>query len=230
MTETLTIDHLTYALLLLGSISVPLALSFEKNVQFYKRWGPLFAGILITAAVFIVWDIWFTAEGVWHFNKEFTTGWRIYGLPWEEWLFFIIIPYACLFIYEVTRYYLPVVNVPRLSLVVTLTLMIGLTLLALIYADRLYTVVNFSFAVLVLAWQIIRGSYKTYLSRFYLAYAISLIPFFIVNGVLTARPVVIYDNTENLALRAGTIPVEDFIYMLSMLLLVTTIYEALRKK
>ena len=47
-------------------------------------------------------------------------------------------------------------------------------------------------------------------------YLVTLIPFFIVNGLLTGiafdEPVVFYNNAENLSLRAFTIPVEDFIY------------------
>jgi lycopene cyclase domain-containing protein len=49
-----------------------------------------------------------------------------------------------------------------------------------------------------------------------------LIPFFIVNGVLTGsfilNEVVWYDNTENLGIRMFTIPIEDSIYAFSLIL------------
>jgi lycopene cyclase domain-containing protein len=48
--------------------------------------------------------------------------------------------------------------------------------------------------------------------------------------VLTSLPVVGYNNEENLALRVFTIPVEDFVYLFTMLLMTVTSYEYLQKK
>ena len=86
----------TYAGLLLATIAVPLALSFDKNVHFWTRWKYLFPAILITAVVFIYWDIQFTAAGIWSFNHHYVVGAFFYGLPVEEWLFFLIVPYVFL--------------------------------------------------------------------------------------------------------------------------------------
>jgi lycopene cyclase domain-containing protein len=57
-------------------------------------------------------------------------------------------------------------------------------------------------------------------------YFISLIPFFIVNGILTSLPVVEYDDFHNLALRIGTIPFEDMFYFLSMMFITMMVYES----
>ena len=50
-----------------------------------------------------------------------------------------------------------------------------------------------------------------------------LIPFFIVNGILTGTGIegniVWYNDAENLGIRLGTIPVEDSAYAFSMILL-----------
>jgi lycopene cyclase domain-containing protein len=50
-----------------------------------------------------------------------------------------------------------------------------------------------------------------------------------VNGVLTGwllpEPIVWYDNTQNLGIRLNTIPIEDSMYLLFFLLIVTTFYE-----
>jgi len=76
-----------------------------------------------------------------------------------------------------------------------------------------------------------------YLGYFFQAYAISLIPFLIVNGVLTngiarisSEPVVWYNNAENLSLRIIGIPVEDFFYSMLLLLLNVTVYEYLKRR
>lgn len=63
------------------------------------------------------------------------------------------------------------------------------------------------------------------MGKFYRSYLICLIPFFIVNGILTALPVVTYNNQENLGIRLGTIPVEDTMYMLLLLVMNTILFE-----
>ena len=61
-----------------------------------------------------------------------------------------------------------------------------------------------------------------------------LIPFLIVNGILTGSfikdEVVWYDDLENLGLRIFTIPIEDAFYGMLLLILSISIYEYLRKK
>jgi lycopene cyclase domain-containing protein len=69
---------------------------------------------------------------------------------------------------------------------------------------------------------------------FWMAYFIHLIPFFIVNGILTGaitpNPVVIYNPSEIIGLRLYTIPLEDTIYALTCLLLPITVLEYLNTK
>jgi len=84
---------------------------------------------------------------------------------------------------------------------------------------KAYTVVNYIVLIGVLGYSYFKGIF--HLRRFYLAFIIILIPFFIVTGVLTGtgldKPVVWYDNNENLGVRLGTIPVEDIGYAFSLL-------------
>jgi lycopene cyclase domain-containing protein len=64
---------------------------------------------------------------------------------------------------------------------------------------------------------------------FWVSFLIILIPFTIVNGVLTGiatdQPVVWYNDNHNLGIRFFTIPLDDFIYNLALILLNVTIYE-----
>lgn len=211
-----------YLILNLASISVPFLVSFHPRIQLYKRWPELFSAIGLTLIPFIVWDIWFTKSGYWGFNPAYLMGVEILGLPLEEWLFFIAIPYACVF-----THYALVELWPNFKLSDQATKIITYALLGLfgivgvVFYDRWYTLIDMIFGLVILS-----VTYKlipSFLNRFYWTFLFMLIPFFIVNGILTGSgivdEVVWYNNSENLGIRMGTIPVEDSVYALSMILL-----------
>jgi lycopene cyclase domain-containing protein len=221
--------NFTYVFLLLFTLSYPLYKSFEDKVAYHKKWKALFPAILVSAVVFITWDVWFTALGIWKFNPDYVLGIFALGLPLEEWLFFFIIPFSCVFIYEVLNYFIKK-DLPVLyTNIITLSLVSFLLLIAGINSDRLYTAVSFIglAAFLLIHLFILRSAY---LGRYYIAWTVCIIPFLIVNGVLTAMPVLIYNNLENLNVRIYTIPVEDLFYGMLQFLLVITVYEYLKNK
>ncbi len=217
----------TYLILLAGSILVPLIRSFEPKIYFRGKWPALFSGILFMMLIFIPWDIWFTHNNIWHFNHDYVLGVFLAGLPLEEWLFFIIIPYACVFIYAVLKYFLPGFQYPAAAKLLAGALAILFFLLAVSFSDKTYTFIVSLLTGLLLILQLLMKAHRSWLSHFFLSYMVSVVPFLIVNGILTAMPVVIYDNAENLSFRITTIPAEDFIYLMSMLLIVVMVYEYL---
>jgi lycopene cyclase domain-containing protein len=217
-----------YAWLLLVSLAGPLALSFDRKVAFYKLWPQLFAGIAVNAVIFILWDGWFVRTGVWSFNSDHVWMVRLNDLPLEEWGFFIVVPYASVFIYACLKAYLPKEPFARNKHNITLFFLLLTFVLALFNGQKAYTFYNCLLAsVLLLVHYLFLK--RTWMGYFWLAYFVHLIPFFIINGVLTAKPIVFYNNAENLGLRIFTIPVEDAIYALSCLLIPITIMEALQK-
>lgn len=219
----------TYLLLMVGTLLGPLALSFDRKVHFYTRWKALFPALLPMFLVFIVWDVIFTRNDVWWFNKEYVVGLFIAELPVEEWLFFILVPFACVFIYDVIKHYFTI-KPSSAGVYILILLLAALTALSVIYNDRTYTLVNFITAGALIIVHLFLKTHKSYLNLFFISYLVCLIPFFLVNGVLTSLPVVGYNNEENLAFRVFTIPVEDFIYLFTMLLMAVTFYEYLLKK
>ncbi len=222
-----------YLLINIFSILFPLLWSFDTRVSYYKRWPSLFVALAITAAFFIAWDVWFTDMGVWGFNPQYLLGIRIFNLPLEECLFFFFIPYSCLFIYEVMKYYVPRDVLRRYARAIAIGLAALLLVVGMLHLDKCYTGLTFllTAAFLLAHVFLIRSDY---LGRFFIGYAVSLIPFLIVNGLLTGSfipgQVVWYDDAENLGIRLFTIPIEDSVYMLLLLLMNTTIYEHLEKK
>lgn len=100
-------NHYTYFLILAASFAGPLFLSFDKKVAFYKQWKYVLPAMLLPAALYIAWDIYFTSRAVWSFNADYITGIKLSNLPLEEVLFFLIVPYCCVFIYACIRAYFP---------------------------------------------------------------------------------------------------------------------------
>ena len=223
------LKNFTYLILLAASIAVPLMLSFDKKVQYYKNLKYIFPAILITAAIFWVWDIKFTTARVWSFNPEYTIGKELQGMPIEEWLFFIVIPYSCAFIYEVLKYYLKKYEYANPFLAFSLVLMVGFALISYFYRHQAYTFLTFLFSAVYLGYTVFRNKFKPYITKFYFSYFVSLVPFIVVNGILTSLPVVEYNTAHIMNIRIVNIPVEDFSYFFLMLLMVTTIYETLKK-
>lgn len=218
-----------YLYLNLFTLFFPFILSFDKRVHFYTYWKFLFPAMAINALVFISWDSLFTRLGVWGFNPDYLLGAQLFGLPLEEILFFVTVPYACVFIYEVLRAYVRRDWLRSYARGISLALIGLLVAGGLIFLPRLYTSVTCFFLALVLAGHLWLLQDRV-LGWFYLAYGVHLLPFLLVNGVLTAIPIVWYNNAYNVGIRLYTIPVEDTLYSMGMLLLTITPYEWLKKR
>ena len=185
---------------------------------------------MLTIGVFIPWDVIFTINGVWGFNSDYFLGFEIFSLPLEEWLFFICIPFACVFTHYALLLYFPNLKLNKVATkAISISLVLILFILALANYDKWYTLVNFSLAI-PLTWLVYKYNPQL-LQHFFLTFLVMLIPFFIVNGVLTGswidNQVVWYNDAENLGIRMGTIPVEDSIYAYSMILMNLYYFEYL---
>ncbi|MCG8697951.1 MAG: lycopene cyclase domain-containing protein, partial [Bacteroidales bacterium] len=133
-----------YLIVLLACISVPFAFSFEKNLRLYKRWKYVFSGIFITMLIFISWDVLFTHLGIWEFNPRYNSGVYIFGLPLEEHLFFIAIPYACLFSYYAIQFHFPWYKVNDTGTkIISAIIVIASLILAFTNTNHVYTLVVF---------------------------------------------------------------------------------------
>ena len=183
---------------------------------------------MITGAIFIIWDVLFTRWDVWGFNEDYLLGRNIINLPIEEWLFFVCIPYACVFMHFAIQELLPkaVLSV-KITTIITYILLFLFLILSIANYDKLYTQVNYYFAFLVLLISFRFSS--QILSKYYVTFLLMLIPFFIVNGILTGsfihEQVVWYNNDENLGIRLFTIPIEDVTYAFSLILCTLLLME-----
>ena len=213
----------TYLFIDIGCIFIPFLFSFYKKHTFYKEWKFFFLSCILIAIFFLIWDEIFTQQGFWGFNPDYLTGIYLGHLPIEEILFFICIPYACSFTYFALTYLIP--NKKSTIRLQKTNYFLGLFLLGLsvLNYNRLYSFLTFLCLGFFLLY--LRKT-KINLFYYYLAFVIILPFFFISNGILTGsfleKPIVWYNNTENLGIRMFTIPIEDTFY--GMLLIFGNIY------
>jgi len=220
----------TYLWIDLGAFLVPFFCSFHPRLRFDRTWFALWPAICGMMLLFIPWDAFFTARGIWGFNMEHLSGIPVLGLPIEEWLFFICISYACVFTYHCFR----VLGVKDFfgpwATRISYALIACSLLITVFFPGRAYTTGAFGLLAL---WLLVLQlwSKPKWLGRAYFAYLVLLLPFLVVNGILTGSgldaPVVWYNDAHNLGIRIGTIPVEDIFYGLLMFLMTVTFYEAL---
>jgi len=221
-----------YILINILVILVPLLRSFESKIAMYKKWGAIFKAIGIMGFGFLVWDIYFTKIGVWGFNPMYNPTFNIFGLPPGEILFFITVPYTCIFTYLVLNYFIKRDPFKDSKNIITISLAVIFLIIAISNYDKAYTLSAFltCSVMLFLQYFVFKG---WYLGRFYLMYLVICIPFLITNGVLTGsfieEQIVWYNDAENLGIRVFTIPIDDFVYNMAMLLITVTLFEHFRK-
>lgn len=223
-----------YMWLNLLSVSIPLIATFDKRIKFNKTWMALGPSLLLSATIFIIWDVYFTQWGVWGFNPDHLSGIYLFNLPLEEWIFFITIPYATVFTYHCVKIFIKKSVAGSLMYRFTIILALLLIVTGIINYSRLYTSITFISAGTFIYIHLFFFK-NHFLKDFLISYAIIyLFPFMLVNGALTgaftAEPVVWYNDLENLALRIITIPIEDFVYGFLLFLMNVTLYEGLLNK
>lgn len=223
--------NLTYLLIDLGAFIVPFLFSYHPKIKFHKEWYAFWPANSIITLLFVTWDIAYTHIGVWGFNDQYIIGIKLFNLPVEEVLFFICIPYACIFTYHCLKLFYPKTLTFRWR-TLSVLLIGSLLLIGVFNISKIYTSVTFILLALLIA-DFLLDNIK-WLPAFYLMYLVILPPFFIVNGILTGTgiesPVVWYSNSENLGIRLLTIPLEDVFYGMLLLLLNTFAFEKFRKK
>jgi len=222
-----------YLLLDLGSISIPFLFSFHPKLKFYNYWKSLTLAMFLTILIYIPWDVIFTQNRIWGFNDTYFLKYRLFSLPIEEWLFFICIPYACVFTHYALLHYFPNMKVSiKLTRIISYVLIGILLVIGLINFDKWYTFINFLYAIILIP--LILKLNIELLQKYFLTFLVMLIPFFIVNGILTGsfieNEVVWYNNDENLGIRLFTIPIEDTIYAFTLILTTLALTEYFQKK
>lgn len=219
------------------SFIVPFLFSFERKwIHFIGKWKYILAGLISMSLFFLIWDVFFTRWGVWGFNDRYIVGIKWAGLPLEEYLFFLLIGFCCMFLYESMNHLLKTKDMQgsfNWFKPVFVLIAIADIVIAMIFHAKQYTLSVMGLNGLTLLLVIVFAPQFSW-HKFFIGYLFSFIPFSIVNGILTGgftpQPVVWYNDQENLGIRLGSIPVEDTQYMMLMMLMSIFVYEWCQNK
>lgn len=224
---------LTYLLVNLCAITVPFLFSFHPALRFDRKWKAMFPAIILSAIFFLSWDIYFTRLGVWGFDDRFILGPRFLNLPLEEFLFFICIPYATIFSYHCMTVIFGERHFGKFGFTFSIISALILLLLGFVNIDKLYTsFICITVAIFFLLEIFLLKNIK--MNKYFITLAFLMIPFILTNGILTGAwldtPVFWYNKETILSIRILTIPVEDLIYTMLLLLVNITLYEYFLKR
>jgi len=222
----------TYLLINFLTIIICFIFSFDKRIQFNKHFTTFLKGSILTAIPFIAWDVWFNAHGVWWFNTDYTTGLIILGLPMEEWLFFICIPFSCVFTYFCLDKFFNLDWANAFNTIIVFFSVIICVLIAMLHYDKIYTFVTALVTTLTLIFLhfFVRAQWIGKASLIFLVLMLGFVP---VNGVLTGTglesPIVNYNSEQFLNIRVLTIPIEDAVYGYAQFLLNVYLFKVFQK-
>lgn len=229
----------------LGVLAAPLLLSFDKRVNFFSQWKDFWPVNLVVLTFFIAWDVLFTKWGIWGFNPDYLLGPEWLGLPLEEWLFFICIPYASVFTYAVIKSYVRQNPLRHSAITVTMTAIAITGGLSFWFSDALYTFSASTLFCAFLIWSAVK--YSAWAHNMWITFFVLLVPFIVSNGILTGisfweypilhfdadqiqDSIVWYKDNQTTGCRIFSMPADDLIYGFLLIGLHIAGFETLQKK
>ncbi|MBN1656595.1 MAG: lycopene cyclase domain-containing protein [Deltaproteobacteria bacterium] len=205
----------------------PFAFGLMKRFSFKRQFAPAFLSIFSVAPVLVIWDSLVTKRH-WWFNAEYVAEISILGLPYEEILFFLTVPFACLFTWDmVARRTLPKCH-KGLSLIYLLLVIAGLSGIPIWFTGKEYTALALFSLAISSAVDLVLRTRLLQQPRFFAFLVLVIIFITVFNGYLTARPVVLYDSQYQSDVRIITIPVEDYVYGIAHIVACTSFFEFFR--
>jgi lycopene cyclase domain-containing protein len=213
-----------YLYLNLVIIAFPLLFSFERRLRFYSKAKPLLIAMLLVGFVFVGWDVLATHRGHWAFNPSYVYDIKLFGLPIEELLFFVTVPYSCLFVFESITHFLGDAKLfpPSKRLCAGAGIIVAASSFGFLNQEYTFLAI-LSVGVTLLLGAII--NIELFSSRAYWIYIVATLALFLIfNYILTSRPVVEYSSSAICNIRVTTIPLEDFLFNFSMLTAYLTAY------
>lgn len=94
----------SYLAVLVGIVAGSGWLELVVRTRVLRRWQRLMLTLAPVVVVFLVWDLYAIAQDHWTFDPDRILGTELPGgIPLEELLFFVVVPFASLLTFEAVR-------------------------------------------------------------------------------------------------------------------------------
>lgn len=206
-------------------ILIPIILSIDKKIVIRSILVPS----LIVTVIFSETGVFFAGLKVWTFNPAYLLGITYRQLPLEMYLFYFTFSFACLGIYNYLNAKFPKNDLQKYSLSLS-NLLLGIMVAMLFFAySKWYTVIIFAILFLALLYIEYKNQLR-FMYKFYRAFVVCLIPFYISFGILCNMPIIRYNAAETIDVNLFRIPLENHFYMMAMLLLGVYFVEVFKSR
>lgn len=235
-------EYLIFNLIIIFSL---ISANFFYKKMVFPSLKTSLTAISPVAMFFIIWDILVTNDW-WAFNSKHNLGIYFFNLPIEEVMFFFTVPYACLTLWINLKNNKNINKIKflqkdfikskdtKIFYVATTILFLLFMINALHFGDldqsREYTLTVLSLLFITFINDYFSNLFLFKKIKFLTLIFIVIILTTIFNGYLTMRPVVTYNQHVKTDLLVYTIPIEDYLYGLILIINIIYIYEKLNKK
>ncbi len=208
---------------------IPFALSADKKSFAISTIRSFVIPSFIITVIFSETGVFFAGLKVWLFNPEFLIGITYRNLPLEMYLFYFTSSFAGLGIYTYLNAKFPKNDLQKYSLSLS-HLLLGIMVAILFFAyTKWYTATTFVLLFLLMLYIEYKNQLR-FMYRFYRAFVVCLIPFYISFGVICNLPIISYNAAETIDVNFFKIPFENHFYMMGMLLLGVYFLEVLKSR
>lgn len=214
----------TYLLINLALLFLPVLLFSIRQLNFTDNSKFIILAVLISVFAFSIPTEFMTQLKVIVFNPPYLSGMTLWQLPVEELLLLFLLPLSGIAVYLFLNHRFPDNGPEKYSLAFS-NIMLGVCIAMLYFGhQKLYTLFTFSILFVFILYIEYVNSIR-FMYRFYRAFLVTLIPFYIVYGVLVNLPVLQYNSAETLNFNQFNIPFETPFYFMGMLLLSVYLFE-----
>lgn len=222
----------TFLLINIVVLAIPLILNQRRKNRIGINYLSLLIAIFVNGGLFLIMNYFYYNIGLIDFNYDNLVGLTVFDIPIEYYFFFIVFPYAYIFLYKWTKLYFchsrPVRLIYGLSLIFTILCIV----LALKYSDKPYAFRSFLLAG-SLNWIIYFGFTPRWYAYFIFSFLFVSFPYLLIDGTMTlldVGPTTIYHEDGIVGFHVFTLPLEDIFNFFTLFILTITVYEGVTKK
>ena len=203
---------------------IPMFFMRDKRFESKRTFNQLIPGLFCIAALFTVWDLAFSHSLIRTFNPRYVIGFYFLGIPFEEYLLFLLIPFSITVCYEYLLCIRPHVKSKHNGNRLATALAVLFLIVAMVFHHRSYTFYTCLFSSLLLQFNVyfLRSNF---LGRYFFVFAVALVPMMLIHSVLTSHPIIEYSHSAISGVLIGTVPFEDVVMFLLQTLLIITIFD-----